>query len=345
MNVQTRLGADGRTNLGDALPLEQPYVLLADPSSLCNLRCKWCPSGYDALITGTKRAQQIMPYELFAEMVRQAGVFDAPFRVLRMYKEGEPLINPRFEEMVHLARESGCFSRIDTTTNGLLLTPERNRKLIQAGINQINISVNGVSAEQIYRHTGRRVDFQSYVQNIRDLCEHRGDCTIYIKSIKDVLSDKEQEEFFRLFGDLADRIYLERLSPAWPGFDVSRSGYQFEDVGNYEQPVENRQVCPYIFYIMVVNSDGTVSTCVGDWRHCQVVGNIRKENLREIWLGNAQRGCQLAHLRGDKDSLPLCRACQVITHGCYDNIDLEADKIADKMKSFPGNAVSQEQAG
>ena len=331
MNVQTRLSSGTRNDLSRALPLAQPYVLLVDPSSLCNLRCRWCPSGYDALIAETRRAQQVMPFELFQKIVEQAAEFEAPFRVLRLYKEGEPLVNPQFEDMVELAKSSGCFSRIDTTTNGLLLTPERNRKLIQAGIDQINISVNGVSAEQMYRHTGRQVDFQAHVQNIRDLCEHRGDCTIYIKSIQDVLSEQEQEEFFRLFGEVADRVFLERLSPAWPDFDVSLSGYHFEDIGNYGQPLENRKVCPYIFYIMVINSDGTVSTCVGDWKHHQIVGDIHTESLKEIWQGEKQRHYQLTHLRGQKDDLELCRVCQVITHGCYDNIDAMSGEIAEKL--------------
>ena len=88
MNVQTRLSGGTRSNLGEALPLEQPYVLLVVPSSICNLRCKWCSSGYDALISETGRSQQIMKLELFEKLVEQASEFNEPFKVLRMYKEG-----------------------------------------------------------------------------------------------------------------------------------------------------------------------------------------------------------------------------------------------------------------
>ena len=331
MKIQTRLSAEPRRNLGEALPLEQPYVLVVDPSSLCNLRCRWCPSGYDQLISETGRPQKIMDFSLFEALVRQAAEFHKPFRVLRMYKEGEPLLNPRFADMVQLAKASGCFERVDTTTNGVLLHPEFNRKVIHAGIDQINISVNGVSAEQIGRNTGRRIDFEDYVRNIRDLCENRGNCTVYIKAIKDVLSVGEQEKFLELFGEMADRIYLERLSPAWPSFDVSQSGYRYENIGNYEQPVEPRMVCPYIFYIMVVNADGSASTCVGDWRHEQQTGDIRTSTLKEIWQGESQRRFQLEHLRGNKDVFPMCAVCDVITHGCYDNIDPYAVEISEKL--------------
>jgi radical SAM protein with 4Fe4S-binding SPASM domain len=272
-----------------------------------------------------------MPMEIFEKIISEAADFEEPIRVLRMYKEGEPLINPHFSDMVALAKKSNCFKRIDTTTNGLLLNKELNRKLIYAGIDQINISVNGVSEEQIYKHTGRHIDFNVYVDNIKDLCEHKGDCTIYIKSIKDVLSIEEQDKFLNIFGEMADRVYLERLSPAWPAFDVSRSGYFYEDIGNYEQPIERREVCPYIFYIMVVNADGTVSTCVGDWKHRQIVGNMNEASLRKIWLDGELRRYQLEHLHKNKNCFEMCKACKVITHGCYDNIDQYAEEIERKM--------------
>jgi len=148
------------------------------------------------------------------------------------------------------------------------------------------------------------------------------------------LTEKEQETFFQLFGDMADRVYLERLSPAWPDFDITQSGYLYEDIGNYEQPLENRKVCPYLFYIMVVNADGTVSTCVGDWKHHQIVGDIRKNSLKDIWLGERQRYYQLSHLQCNRCNLKLCQSCQVIIYGCYDNIDHVAEQIAEKMYGY-----------
>ena len=90
-------------------------------------------------------------------------------------------------------------------------------------------------------------------------------------------------------------------------------------------------VCPYLFYIMVVNADGSVSTCVGDWRHEQTVGDIKVSSLKEIWLGEIQQAYQLGHLMGENDRFPMCTKCAVITHGCYDNIDPYAQKISEKL--------------
>lgn len=333
MKIQTRLDTKQRNNLGEILPLNTPYVLLVDPSNICNIRCKWCPSGHDDLISLCGREQKLMSIKQFEKIVEQTKEFDEKIKVLRLYKEGEPLLNPNFSQMIRMAKESKSFERIDTTTNGLLFRKELNRKIIDAGIDQINISVNGVNEEQIYKNTGRKIDFENYVENIKDLYINRGNCTIYIKSIKDILNEEEQKKFYDIFGEISDRIYLERLSPAWPEFDVENSGYTYKDIGNYGQKTEERKVCPYLFYIMVINSNGTVSTCVGDWKHIQLSGNIENMSLKQIWLGNMQRKYWLEHLSGNRDVFEMCKNCKVITHGCYDNIDEYALQIKEKIEN------------
>lgn len=125
--------------------------------------------------------------------------------------------------------------------------------------------------------------------------------------------------------------FLEQLSPAWPCFELEDYGLMYEDVGNYGQEVEDRKVCPYLFYIMVINADGSVSTCVQDWRHVQIVGNVQESSLKEIWQGSLQKRHQMEHLKGNKDIFEMCQKCEVITHGCYDNIDAHAVAILGRM--------------
>lgn len=330
MNIQTKL-AEKREELGPKLPLETPYVLIVDPSSLCNLRCSWCPSGYDELIEKTARKQCVMDYQLFCNIVDSARSFGQPIKTLRLYKEGEPLMNPEFPQMISYAKELGYFGRIDTTTNGVLLNPKLNRRIVDAGLDQINISVNGINAEQINNNTRRKIDFQQYVDNIRDLYEHKGNCTVYVKSIKEILTQEEQALFFDIFGNISDRIFLERLSPAWPCFELEDYGYAYELIGNYGQQLEDRKVCPYLFYTMLINSDGSVSTCIQDWKHLQIVGHVMEDSLKNIWQGGRQKEYQREHLKGNKDIFEMCKKCKVIKYGCYDNIDKYSAEILEKL--------------
>lgn len=328
--IKRRINTEDRTVLGEVLPLETPFVLLVDPSSLCNFLCKFCPTGNRDLIRKTRRYQGNLDFNLFKKIIDDLKEFSKPIKVLRLYKEGEPLINPHFSDMIKYAKDSKRVLRVDTTTNGSLLNPKLNRQIVDSGLDQINISVNGVSPEQFYKFTNVRVDFQRYVDNIRDLYENKGNCEIYIKAIKEIFSSSEQSKFFDIFGNIADRIYLENLSPAWPEFEFDGIEMKFSS-GHYGQPIMERQVCPYIFYIMVINSDGKTSLCVGDWKHQLGYGDTSKQSVKDIWLGDIINSYRIAHLENRRCDNSVCRACQVISHGTLDNIDAYAKEIRQRF--------------
>lgn len=328
--IKRRVDTENHTVLGEVVPLETPFVLLIDPSNLCNFRCKFCPTGNQDLIRKTGRYQGILNFNLFKKIINDLKEFSEPIKVLRLYKEGEPLINPYFSDMIKYAKDSKKILRIDTTTNGALLNPKLSRQIVAAGLDQINISVNGVSSEQIYKFTNARIDFDKYIGNIRDFYENRGKCEVYIKAIRENLSLDEQSKFFDIFGDISDRIFLENLSPAWPEFKFDGIDMKF-NAGHYGQPIIEKRVCPYIFYIMVINSDGKTSLCVGDWRHQLGYGDTNQQSVKDIWLGDIINSYRIANLENRRGENSFCRTCQVLAHGTLENIDEYAGEIRQKL--------------
>jgi MoaA/NifB/PqqE/SkfB family radical SAM enzyme len=252
-----------------------------------------------------------MDFALYRKIIDDLSDFDRPLKVLRLYKDGEPLMNPRFADMVRYAKEREAF-QIDTTTNGTLLSPERNLELISAGLDRINISVNGVPSK-------------GYVENIRHLYEHRQGCVMCVKTIGDVLSDSEKQAFLDTFGDISDRIFIEHLAPCWPEFDMSFIPNQ--EVGIYGQAIERVEVCPYIFYSMSVNSDGVVSACFLDWARKLTVGDARTESLKDIWNGEKLSVYRKLHLMKKRAEIGICANCGQLSHGLPDNIDAFAEQI------------------
>jgi len=322
--------ANNRTDLGDIAPLATPYVLIVDPASHCNLKCRFCPTGHLELIKDTGRYQGPMSFEVFQKIVDDLQAFRGTVKVLRLYKEGEPLMNKRFADMVRYARSSDKIERIDTTTNGVLLIPKTSEKIIEAGIDQINISVNGTRNEQFVDLVRTKVNFERYVENIKYLYSIRGHCQIYVKAIKENLSEDDQKRFLDVFGDIADRVFFEHLFPNWPGFEDDIIPKQCS-VGLYGDEVLERSVCPYIFYSTTINSDGSVSLCVQDWERKLVVGSVKEETLKGIWLGQRLNAHRLSHLNGCRKDDPTCKQCQCMSLGVFDNVDGKAEQIKDRL--------------
>lgn len=329
--IKPRINLENRTRLETVIPLSQPMILFVDPSSSCNFQCKFCPTGDRELIKSTGRWQGAMDFELFQRVIDDLESFDNPLKVLRLYKEGEPLMNKRFADMVKYAKESGNVQYIDTTTNGYLLDLDRIKPAIDSGLDRINISVDGLSDEQFMEFTGTKVNFERFVDNIRILYENKGDCEICIKIPGDKLREEEKQFFYQVFGDYADRISIENFAPCWPEFDIeARMDINITD-GIYGQQIGDVDTCPYIFYSMSVNSDGSVSLCFLDWSRKLVIGDVRKQSLKEIWHSDALFNHQINHLHGKRKENEVCGECGQLSHCLPDNLDPYVSYLAERL--------------
>jgi radical SAM protein with 4Fe4S-binding SPASM domain len=321
-----------RNELGSLLPLNEPLVILVDPSSACNLRCKFCPTGDYKIIKKSGRYQGQMKPDVFYKILEDINQFDKPLPVLRLYKEGEPLLNKYFIDFVKRAKRSNV-SRIDTTTNGLLLSHKLSEELIESGIDQINISLNGLTNDQYLEYTQTIANVDSIISEIKYLCSISGDTIIYVKCIKEHLTKDQQDEFINLFQNKADKIFLEGLQPNWPQFtfDYIVPNYEY---GHYGQELIERKVCPFIFYMMVINSDGSVSACVQDWNHELSMGHVSNSSIKSLWNGDSINKLRKAHLSFNKDQYKNCEFCPVLKYGCLDNIDPYVDRLKPIFKSI-----------
>lgn len=331
-SIKPRINLEDRTPLQEVIPLSTPFVLFVDPVNTCNFQCKFCPTGDRDLIKSTGRWQGRLDFEVYKKVIDDLGEFDQPLKVLRLYKEGEPLLHTRFADMVRYAKVSGHVQYIDTTTNGYLLTPDKVGPILDAGIDRINISVDGMSSAQYWEFTQTRVDFDRFVDNIRRLYERKGDCEICVKIPGDILSDADRQRFFDTFGDIADRVFIENFAPCWPTFDVEeRTGIQITE-GIYGNAIQEVKACPYIFYSMAVNTDGTVSLCFLDWARKLNIGDARSQSLKAIWNGEAMHRHRVAHLKGCRKDDATCAACGQLTHCLPDNIDPYAEMLLERIE-------------
>ncbi len=84
---------------------------------------------------------------------------------------GEPLLHLRFLDMVRLAKEGGL--RVEVTTNALLLDEEMAAGLLDAGLDQLVVSIDGASAEAFGR-VRPGASLGKVVENVRRLHDRRG---------------------------------------------------------------------------------------------------------------------------------------------------------------------------
>lgn len=146
---------------------EQREVLRAKPLHVavptgdrCNLRCVFCT---DRSPTSVMRYTNL-PYERFTE-------FTKPLEnalLVQLYGWGEPFFNASYEKMFDHVTAQFPGSRIQISTNGVLLTERWVEKILDYGKCLVNISLNAATAET-YAQITRRNLFDRVVANVRRL--------------------------------------------------------------------------------------------------------------------------------------------------------------------------------
>ncbi len=147
------------------------------------------------------------------------------------------------------------------------------------------------------------------------------------------IKEYEKELFYKIFGNICDKIFIEKAANCWSEFDVEKNTNIMlsKKYGIYNQPINEVQVCPYIFYQMSINSDGTVSLCFLDWQHKMLIGDVKKQSLKEIWNSIELFKYQFMNLDKKRKDHLICGNCDQLLRGQPDNIDNYIDELKEKI--------------
>ena len=329
--IKPRIDLINRTKLETVIPLNTPFIINIDPADICNFQCKFCPTGDRELMKQTVgRNHGIMDFQLYKKIIDDICEFDNKVKVIRLYKDGEPLLNPYFADMVKYAKQSGCCDRVDTTTNASLLSHEISDKIIEAGLDRINISIEGVNEQQYLDFSGYKLNYAALVDNIKYFYEHKTNTEMIVKTNGDILTEEQKQRFLDTFGDITEGIFIESIMDCWPTFEQNKVEVN-EERGIYGQEIHEVLVCPYVFYSFAVNSDGTISLCFLDWHRKLVIGDAKKQKIKEVWLGKEMKNYQKLFLEGKRKTHYICQNCGQLKQGQPDDIDMFANELLKKI--------------
>lgn len=320
-----------RKPLHELLPLDQPLRVLIDPCDICNFRCDFCFQSKENFV-GTKMTPQI-----FDTIVKQLKEFESPINVVHMYGLGEPLINEHLPEYVSKLKENNVAKEVAITTNGSLLKEELSKELIDAGLDRLSISLNGISNEHFKNIVGVNVNFDGMYEQIKYFYSIRKQCHLHVKINGDYFSEKDKEKFVYLFKDCTDSINIDHVVNVWPGLEVTDNNAQRMydyDLENLKTEQSGRKaVCPLMFYELLVHSDGSVSPCAVDYNYKKEnLGNISSQTLKNIWRGEQLLEIRKQALKGEKIAYSICQNCQYTDCAATVNITPYRDKLLEKYQ-------------
>lgn len=271
----------------------------------CNLHCRHC--GSDCKV---KNEQQDMPREDFFRVLDSVARRCDPHQVFVVVSGGEPLMRDDLELCGRGIYERGF--PWGMVCNGLYLTPERFRALVDAGLHSITISLDGLEADHNWMR-GHRDSFRMVDQAIDMLvssgilfdivtCVNQRNYA-KLDDIKEYLISKGVRRWrvFSIFpvGRAADDPLMRLTDEQFRGmFDFIkrtrqegriRVDYGCEGfLGNYEGDVRNHFfACQAGVSVGSVLIDGSISACTSiraDYHQ----GNIYQDDFMDVWENRFQ---------------------------------------------------------
>ena len=340
MKIKTiELRENQRLHLGNASPLVAPLSLYLEPTSLCNMRCEFCPTG-DAHLR-RRRPNGTMDLSVVTKLVRDIQDWGIQLRRINLYKDGEPTLHKQFIEMVQILKEGGVSKELWTKTNGLLLNPDYNQRLIESGLDMIGVSINAVSGDGYLKVTKTKLDYEKLVAGVTDLCERaRGtQVRVLVKIANSGFSPDEIRKFYDDFS-AAELLSVEQLH-GWAGSEQKDWTLGTNPTTFEGGALVDKIACPLPFFMLAVNWNGTVGLCNDDWLHATICGDVRTQTLKEIWEGDELRKLRVMHLAAKRRDNAACGNCSNL-RTLPDNIDAHRLEILQRLTDAPDAGSDRE---
>src|SRR5512142_521393 len=139
----------------------KPRLIFWEVTKGCNLRCIHCRASATELSSPTD-----LPTARALDIITQIAAFASPILVL---SGGEPLYRADIFNLARFATDKGL--RVALATNGTMVTREIARRIVDAGVKRVSISLDG--ADSLTHDTFRGIPgaFDAAVYGLRNLKE------------------------------------------------------------------------------------------------------------------------------------------------------------------------------
>ena len=283
-----------------------PLYLQVELHQICNLRCEMCP-----ITVPEARAKYItddhLSWELYEKIILEAEKYDCPS--LNPQGTNEPLLYQNLEDHIKFAKKHG-FIDIMMNTNATLLSEERSKKILEAGLTRLRFSLDAATKET-FEKIRIGADYESVMKNIERFVELRNQegyklPVVGVNFVKMKVNEHETDEFIEKWKDKVDFVVIQEFVP--PELECDYSEFYPSD-STYQKEITNSFNCQQPWQRLFVHNTGDVSPCCTAFSTELSLGNVSKDTLYQLWNSDAMKNLRKIHKAGNYTENEWCKKC------------------------------------
>lgn len=264
-------------------PLQIDFEL----NSTCQMKCGFCVHGQG------KVSKKTLGFDRFRKVIDEGA--EHGLVSIKLNYVNEPLLLPDLTKYIDYARSKGVLN-VYFATNGLLLNETWARRLIDAKVSKVMVSLDAATPDTFLKMR-RSEKFSTIVANILKLIEIRDEMgvdypLVRVNFLNTEINAHETDEFLKQWEGIADMIALQGMMNIPGSTGVVRK----------EMPP-----CVLPFKLMAIDASGDILPCCGFVARAMPLGNVDNMTLATAW----DKGNELRQLHKDgKGAMnPICAHC------------------------------------
>jgi len=275
-----------------------PSAILLELTNRCNLLCNMCPRNQ------LTRKEQDMDFNIFKKVIDEISYHK--IEGLWLFNLGESLLHPQFFEMLAYVNKYPRIHPLWLSTNGLKLTKDTTEKLLNSGLDFLNISLNAMDRET-YKQISPKSDFDLVIENIQHFLKRKDQLQVRKPFLRIQMVDQPAVHsqipgFLDEWGSKADIINVNQLER----FDGQPEIPTNKDI----KTINNLEPCKRIDRgFLYIYSNNKVNLCGVDFNCVNMIGDVSTMTIEKIWNSKEYKDLYTAIKNRKFETIPQCYNC------------------------------------
>jgi organic radical activating enzyme len=287
-----------------------PKFIQLETVSGCNATCTMCS------VSSWARAKNAMSDDLFGRLVEEIRARVDWVELVTLQLGGEPLLDKKLEPRVIQLKKAGVKS-VAFTSNASLLDETRARSILASGVDVIDFSIDGASAET-FEKIRLGLSFKTVRDNVLNFVKLRdrlgSPVRIRVRMVVQPENARELDAFVVFWQECLgpNDFVLARFLNWWSTWRGELAGAGSTHLQE-KRPLEafNDLPCLSPFSTLVILSDGRAPLCCLDYNADTPMGDVAASSIVEVWRGPAFEEVRRMHLADGRHAMEFCRNCQI----------------------------------
>lgn len=293
--------------VGLAKLTEFPRYFEIETVNACQAKCPMCT------IADWNRKDGVMADDLFEKIAAEIEQHSDEIKKVRLYRDGEPLLDKKLATRIARMKRAGV-KDVGISTNAELLTQDIAAAILNAGLDEIILSIDSVHKET-YDAIRVGLNFDRVLTRAQAFFHVRNywgsPCRIRVRMIRQESNAKEWES--------------GEFNAFWRGLATGNDTIECRDIHNWGgaladwKPVnggaDTSRPCVALWSLMTVFADGSVPLCNVDYNNRFPIGNVRDSSIAELWQSHEQNRRRDLHMSGNRSMIAPCAKCTVWSEG------------------------------